>query len=190
MTDTISTFILDEGKWLFISLIVAVVSAAVLLVRRRSSGTMNRVIIQDAMNLSFGLVLGTMSVGHLLAVTYKLVSGTLDGSTTLFYLIGLALAIPSFGLITHAIGKSAGATTTKSKTIVLNAWIAGTLLVMGLHNLPLAALGFLNIGYALHTNNKIGWSIVTLYSTVIIALLVASIVFFASGLTFEEFRGI
>jgi hypothetical protein len=41
------------------------------------------------------------TIGHLLAVTTKLLLGTLEGSLTVFYGIGLALAAPSWWIVAH-----------------------------------------------------------------------------------------
>ena len=41
------------------------------------------------MNLFVGVTLVVMGIGHLLAVTTKLLQGTLNGSPALLYLIGV-----------------------------------------------------------------------------------------------------
>ena len=44
-------------------------------------------------------------------------------------------------------------------TLGLNAWLAITLLALGIHNLPLAAPGFLNVGYNIYSGRVMGWAI-------------------------------
>jgi hypothetical protein len=64
-----------------------------------------------------------------------------------------------------------------------------TLLGLGLHNLPLAAPGFLNIAYHLHSGRVVGRVIVGMAVVVSVALFIGSLVFLASGQSFEQFRG-
>src|SRR5688572_6414093 len=76
------------------------------------------------MNLFTGVMLLVMGSGHLLAVTIKLLQGTLRGSALLFYVIGVAVVAPAWFVIwnTRAILATAEART----TVKLNAWIAIT----------------------------------------------------------------
>src|SRR5690606_6508282 len=90
-----------------------------------------------AMSLFFALTVGTMAFGHLLAVTVKLALGTLEGSTAKFYAIGVALATPSWWLAAHAVRLFGASPPSRSGTLGLHAWVMATLLLMGLHNLPL-----------------------------------------------------
>ena len=75
-------------------------------------------------------------------------------------------------------------------TLGLNSWLVLTLLALGIHNLPLAAPGFFNIGYHLHSGRVVGWAIVGLAVVANVGLFIASVVFLASGQSFEQFRGI
>jgi hypothetical protein len=141
------------------------------------------------MNLFFGVMIGIMALGHLLAVTTKFASGTLEGSASLLYVIGCALAVPSWWLIHRTRVQLASGDDHARATLGLNAWLTVTLLVMGLHNLPLAASGFLNIGYHLHSRRAVGWAIVGIAVVVNVALFIGSVIFMTSGQSFEEFRG-
>jgi hypothetical protein len=75
-------------------------------------------------------------------------------------------------------------------TLKLNAWLALTLLALGLHNLPLAAPALLNLGYHLHSRRVVGWAFVSLAVVVNVGLFIGSLIFLASGQSFEQFRGI
>jgi len=123
-------------------------------------------------------------------VTTKIALGTLEGSAAVFYLIGVALALPSWWLIHHTPRVLAPGDAHGRATVVLNAWLATTLLALGLHNLPLAVPGFLNIGYQLHSGRVAGWAIVSTAVVVNVGLFIGSLVFLASGQSFEQFRGI
>ena len=142
------------------------------------------------MNLFFGVTIGTMAFGHLLAVTTKLALGRLEGSILVFYVIGTILAVPAWWLIHHTRGVLALQDDHGRTTLILNAWLAMTLLALGVHNLPLAAPAFLNIGYHLHTRQVVGWAIVSMAVVINVGLFMGSLIFLASGQSFEQFAGI
>jgi hypothetical protein len=125
-----------------------------------------------------------------LAVTTKLALGTLEGSVLVFYLIGVALAVPSLLLIRHTRRLLASDEERGRATLVLNAWLGLTLLALGIPNLPLAAPALLNIGYHLHSRRVVGWVIVGIAAVVNVGLFIGSLIFMASGQSFEQFNGI
>lgn len=184
--DSLLAFLLDEGKWLPASMGLALLSTTVVFIRHRGLSTRSR--ITAAMNLFFGVTIATMAFGHLLAVTIKLVMGTLKGPAPGFYLIGIVLAVPSWLLIYHTRRLLAPNSHGRS-TVVINAWLAITLIALGIHNLPLAAPAFVNIGYQLHSRPLMGWAIVSVAVVINAALFIASLIFLASGQSFEQFRG-
>ncbi len=190
MINHLVALIVDESKWLTASMCLALLAVAGLLYRHRNLCLPVRRRLLAAMCLFFGVVIGTMAFSHLLALTTKLVSDTLEGSVLLFYLIGTALAVPSWWLIHHTRAMLASDDDHGRMTIGLNAWLVVTLLAFGIHNLPLAAPGLLNIGYHVHSGRGLGWAIVGLAIIVNAALFVGSLVFLASGQSFEQFRGI
>jgi hypothetical protein len=185
MLEELIALIVDESKWLTASMGVALLATLASLYRTRRSDLRSR--IQAAMSLFFGVTIGTMAFGHLLAVTIKLAGGTLEASLPIFYLIGTALAVLSWWLIYHAHGIAAANAEHDGTTLRLNAWLALTLLAMGPQNLPLAAPGFLGIGYQLHSRPAIGWAIVAGAVLLGAGLFIGSLVFLASGQTFDEF---
>jgi hypothetical protein len=188
--DELVTLIVDESKWLTVSLGLALVSVVLHLFQHRGSDLPTRRRVLAAMNLFFGVTIGTMAFGHLLAVTIKLALGTLEGSVATFYAIGAVLAVPSWWLIYHTRQILAPDDGRGRRTLVLNAWLALTLLALGLHNLPLAAPGFLNIAYQRHDRRGVGWTIVGTAVVINVGLLIGSLIFLASGQSFEQFRGI
>jgi hypothetical protein len=189
MMDRILALIVDESKWLPLSMTVAFLAVAVLLYRSPSELTTRRRILA-AMNLFFGLTLGTMAFGHLLAVTAKLSQGTLEGSIPLLYAIGLSIAAPSWSLVHHARGLFASDDGRGRTTLLLNAWLAATLLLLGPHNVPLAVPALFNAGYQLHSHRVAGWAILGMAVIVNVGLFVGALLFLASGQTFEQFRGL
>ncbi len=187
--DQLTALIVDESNWLTFSMGVGLVAVAILF-HRRPEGLPSRFGISAAMNLFFGVTIATMSSGHLLAVSMKLAAGTLKGSLPLLYAIGAALALPAWWLIHHAVRMLTPRDEQGRRTVALNAWLATTLLVLGLHNLPLALPAFFNIGYHLHSRRLIGWAIVGVAVVFHVGLFIGSLMFLASGQTFEQFTGI
>lgn len=190
MIEQLVALIVDESKWLPVSMGLALLAVAGLHYRHRHAGLPARCRVLAAMNLFFGVTIGTMAVGHLLAVSTKLAVGTLEGSVPVLYLIGAAVAVPSWWLIHHTRRVLASDGDHGRATLGLNAWLAATLLALGIHNLPLAIPAFLNIGYHLHSRRVVGWAIVSLAVVFHVGLFIGGVIFLASGQSFEQFRGI
>jgi hypothetical protein len=177
--------ILDESKWLTFSMGVAFLAAALMLYRFRRAELRDRVL--GAMTLLFATTISAMAFGHLLAVTIKLIAGTLVGPVAVFYGIGIALAVPAWWLLLHALrvfGRLHSPT-----TLWLNGWLVVTLVVLGLPNIPLAAPGVLTMAYQVHTRPAVGWALAGMVIVLTGGLFIGSLIFLASGLTFEQFRG-
>jgi hypothetical protein len=189
MDEVIVEFVLDERRWLFASILLSTIAVAVLLARGRAHGLPIRLEILWAMNLFYGCMIGTMALGHLTAVTVKTVQGILEGSLWILYPLGLALAIPAWWLAFRA-GRYVNREDRYSKRIVaLNSWLGVCLIALGLHSLPLAAPAALNIAYQFHSKRAVGWTIVTVAIAANLALFVGSMIFLASGQSFEQFQG-
>ncbi len=170
MLDRLAAFIVGEGNWLPIAMIVAAVAAW--LARRRGR--------LAAMNLFVGVTLLVMGSGHLLAVTTKWQQGTLAGSPALLYLIGVVIVVPSLFLVRHANGSRAG---------TWNGWMAATLIALGLVNIPLAIPALLNIAYCRHRRPLTGQLILGAWLLVTAGLFTGGMLFMLSGArTFEEFQ--
>ena len=190
MVEGLVALIVDESKWLTASLVVALVAVTSMMIWNRRSALPARQRALAAMSLFFALTIGTMAFGHLLAVSVKLALGTLEGSIGVFYLIGIALAVPSWWLAAQTPRLLTAAAPRRTATLGLNAWVVATLLAMGLHNLPLAAPGLITIAYLLRARRVGGWLLVGLFVAINMALLIGSLVFLASGQSFEQFSGI
>ena len=190
MIDQLVRLIVDESKWLTISMSFALVVTTVLLYRHRDSDLPTRRRVLVAMNLFFAITIGAMAVGHLSAVSTRLALGTLKGPVPLLYLIGIALAVPSWCFVYQTARFMGSNDNFGRMTIVFNGWLVITLLALGFHNLPLALPGFLNIGYHMHSGRVMGWTILGVTILVHVGLFIGSVLFFASGQSFEEFRGI
>jgi hypothetical protein len=188
MIAALADWIVDESKWLTVSIGCAVLATVLLLIGRRASGVARRRVTMAALNLFFGVTIGTMALGHLLAVSTKLVVGSLAGSVLLFYAIGLALAVPSWGVVYHTRAILAHPEP-RGATLALNAWLAVTLVALGTPNLPLAVPGLLNVAYGAHTSPRVGRLIVAAFVVLGIGLFLGSLRFFVSGQTFEQLRG-
>jgi hypothetical protein len=188
--DQLIALIVDESNWLPVSMSLALLSITILLYRLRHSNLTARQRILAAMNLFFGITIGIMALGHLLAVTTKLTLKTLEGSVLMFYAIGIVVAVPSWWLIYHTLRAPAAGEDHGRAPLMLNAWLAITLLLLGIHNLPLAAPAFFNIAYHLHSRRVVGWAIVTIAAVFNVGLFIGALIFMASGQSFEEFSRI
>jgi hypothetical protein len=187
--DSIVAAIVDEGKWLFVAMLLSslVVTTASL---ARWRGLPSRAAVVRAMHLFYGCMIGTMALGHLLAVSVKLVQGNLGGSPWVLYPLGVVLAFPAWSLAVDAFRAPRDHEPSAARAIGLNAAVAIYLVALGLHNLPLAAPAALNIAYQLHTRRAVGWTIVTVAVAANLALFAGATVFMLSGQSFEQFRGI
>ena len=177
MIDRLAAFIVGEGNWLPLAMGIALALVAVQWIRQTRSASRDRVM--GAMNLFVGVTLLVMGVGHLLAVTLKLAQGTLNGSPALLYPIGAAIVIPSALIVVNA---------NRARAAACNFWMAATLVVLGLINLPLAIPALLNVAYSRHARARTGALIVGLFLLVNAALFSGGMLFMLSGArTFEEF---
>jgi hypothetical protein len=186
--DRLVALVVDEGKWLTASMGLALLSTSILLYRHRRDVSGRRR-VAAAMNLFFAVTIGTMAFGHLLAVTTRILSGTLKGSPPALYAIGIVLAVPAWSLIHHAAGLFTADDDRGRRTLVLNVWVAVTLLALGVHNLPLAAPALFNVGHQLHSRPWTGWAIAGMAAVFNVGLFIGSLIFLASGQSFEEFSG-
>ena len=176
MSPRLAAFITGEGNWLPLAMALALATVAVQWLRHSRFVVRDRVM--EAMNLFVGTTLLVMGTGHLLAVTTKLPQGTLNGSSALLYVIGIAIVIPSAFIVLNA----------NRATASFNGWMAATLVVLGLVNIPLAIPALLNIAYGQHSRARTGSIIVIAFVLVNLLLFTGGMLFMLSGArTFEEF---
>jgi hypothetical protein len=182
-----AAFIAGEGNWLPMAMTAALLASALLYFR--TTAVSNRSRIMATMNVFVGVMLAVMGVGHLLAVSVKLMDGTLRGSPLLLYAIGAAIVLPSVFIIRHTGHLLAG--DDRGTALKLHGWLAATLVVLGLINTPLAIPAVLSMAYARHTRRVTGIAIVATFAMVNAGLLIGGLLFMLSGAqTFEEFRNL
>ena len=173
----IGRFIVGEGNWLPMAMGLALAAVAVQWLRHSRFAARDRVM--EAMNLFVGATLLVMGIGHLLAVTTKLLQGSLNGSPVLLYAIGVVIVIPAALILLNA---------NRAKAAVFNGWMAATLVLLGLINTPLAIPALLNIAYSKHSRARSGVAIVAAFVLVNLGLFAGGMMFMLSGArTFEEF---
>lgn len=169
MLDGLAAFIIGEGNWLPIAMVVAAVAGFASLRQGRLA----------AMNRFTGTTLLVMGIGHLLAVSVKLAQGTLNGNPALLYLIGIVIVVPASLLIRSANTGRAG---------TWNGWMAAALIALGLINIPLAIPALLNIAYCRHKRPLTGQLVIGAWLLVNVGLFAGGMMFMLSGArTFEEF---
>ena len=177
MIDRLAQFIVGEGNWLPVAMTIALATVIAVSVRGAHATARDR--IQAAMNVFVGVTLLVMGIAHLLAVTTKLLQGTLNGSPALLYPIGVAIVIPSALIVFNA---------NRAKAATFNGWMAAALVVLGLVNIPLAVPALLNIAYSKHSSARTGLVIVVAFVLVNLVLFTGGMLFMLSGArTFEEF---
>ena len=180
-----AAFIVGEGNWLPMAMMAALLASAPLYFRAAASTERARVMA--AMNLFVGVMLAVMGLGHLLAVTVKVLDGTLRGSPLLLYPIGIAIVVPAAFIIRHTRHLLAG--DDRGTAIKLQGWLAVTLVVLGLINIPLAIPALLCMAYARDSRRVTGLAIVSAFALVNGGLLIGGLLFLLSGAqTFEEFN--
>src|SRR5262245_57061287 len=143
----VARLIIDESKWFSFSMLVAAAGVALMWLWPTRANRVGADRATPALNLFFALVVGTMAGGHLMAVTTKMLLGTLSAPAPRLYLIGIALALPSVSLATHVRRILRNPDTHQRRTMVLNGWVVATLVLLGPANLPLAVPGLLNVAY-------------------------------------------
>jgi hypothetical protein len=186
MIDRLATFVVGEGNWMPIAMGLAFIGTAALWFFLRDTATPLKSRILAVMNLFTGVMLFVMGFGHLLAVTVKVAQGSLvRGSPWLFYPIGLAIVVPAWFVIRNT--RAIVAADAVRSTVRLHAWLAVTLLVLGVVNLPLAIPALCSIGYSLNTRRWVGGLIVAAMAITCAGLFIGSVIFMASGRSFEEF---
>jgi hypothetical protein len=189
MAEQLTALILDESKWLSFAMLVSGLAVVVLLVRHGVPGMSGRLKNLQALNLFSGCMVGTMSSGHLLAVTIKLALGTLGGSVLILYPIGIVLAVPAWWIAFGTGHYAREIHRYRKRMLILNGWLVLSLLALGLNNWPLAIPSALGVAYQVHSRPFVGKIIVAVAVVSMLALFVGSVVFFVSGETFEQFEG-
>ena len=97
MTEWIAELILTERNWMPAAMAIAFIAVAARLRTDRHT-VPNRLRTLRALTLFYGVMIGIMASGHLIAVSIKAAQGTLQGSPWFLYTLGLALAVPAWWL--------------------------------------------------------------------------------------------
>ena len=189
MTELITEIILTEGNWMPAAMAVAFVAVAARVRADRHTAS-TRLRSLRALTLFYGVMIGIMGSGHLIAVSIKAAQGSLQGSPGFLYTLGLSLAVPAWWLAADA-GRAGLEDQRGLRRIVgLNGWLGLALMVIGPHNWPIAAPAALNIAYRFQTQRAVGMAIVIVAGVGYAALFAGALMFMSSGQTFEELQGI
>ena len=182
----VTQVILTESNWMPAAMALAFIAVAVRLrVDWRAVPAGLRIL--RALTLFYGVMIGIMASGHLIAVSIKAAQGTLQGSPWFLYTLGLSLAVPAWWLAAEAVRARLEDSRGLRRTVGLNGWLGLALMVIGPHNWPIAAPAVLNIAYRFQTHRAIGTAIVIVAGVGYAALFAGALMFMASGQTFEEF---
>ena len=134
--------ILKDETWVVAATSLGLLAILAMILRQRQQQRSKWAIVAGALNLFFGLWIGIMGLGHLVAVTIKAVQGTLPANVDLWIAIplGFALAVPGWWLTTLIRGLLAGDSSSRRKAMWLNAWLATVSAVAGAGPVPLFPL--------------------------------------------------
>ncbi|HUE82839.1 MAG TPA: hypothetical protein VMM84_12070 [Pyrinomonadaceae bacterium] len=135
--------VLNEDLWFPSAAVIALVAVAVLILRYRSRGISKPTMLACGLNLFYGLLIGIMGVGHLLAISIKTAMGTLPASTSRWFIfpLGFALAVPAWWLVACVKGLRNQRRPVWRRAIALNIWLGAVLLPLAG---PLAAPAAVN----------------------------------------------
>ena len=136
--------LLNEALWFPAATLIALLAATALLVSTRTQSVAKRTRATLALNLFYGVLIGIMGVGHLLAVSIKTVAGTLPASTNawLVFPLGFALAVPAWWLVVTVRALKRSEKAARATALGLNLWLGLILLIPAG---PLAAPAALNL---------------------------------------------
>ena len=135
---------LDEVLWFPMAIAAALIAVIALITKQWNLKIPKRTKVACSLNLFYGVAIGIMGIGHLLAVTSKSILGTLLPNTNLWFVIplGFALVIPAWWLVATVGGLTRDEKSARHKAIGLNAWLGLVLLVLAG---PLAAPAAVNV---------------------------------------------
>ena len=188
MTERITEIILTEGNWMPAAMAIAFIAVAARLRVDRHT-VPNGPTILRALALFYGVMIGIMASGHLIAVSIKAVQGTLQGSPWFLYTLGLSLAVPAWWLAAEARRGGLEDPGGLRRTVGLNGWLGVALMAIGPHNWPIAAPAALNIAYRFQNRRAVGMAIAIVAGVGYVALFAGALAFMMSGQTFGELQG-
>jgi hypothetical protein len=183
MIESLTGVILTESNWMPAAMALAFIAVAVRL-RADGPAVPARLRTLRGLTLFYGVMIGIMGTGHLLAVSIKAAQGTLEGSPWFLYTLGLSLAVPAWWLVAEALGAGLEDSRGLRLTLGLNGWLCVALMVIGPHNWPIAAPALLNLAYQFQTHRAIGTAIVIAAGVGYAALFAGALAFMSSGQTF------
>ncbi len=136
--------VLIEDLWFPMAAVIALIAVAGLILRYRSTGISTTTKLACGMNLFYGVLIGIMGFGHLLAVTIKTIMSTLPATTGQWFVVplGFALAIPAWWLVGSVKELSQNRRGVWHRAIALNACLGALLLPLAG---PLAAPAAANV---------------------------------------------
>ena len=189
MSRTVTDWILNESQWLAMAMTLSILAVAATVELDRRRGRTPRARVVRAMNLFFASVIGIMGFGHLLAVAVKHAQGSLEGLPILLYPLGIALVVPAAWLFLQVGRWTRDEERWRNRLVAANAVLGIVLLGLGFHNWPLALPAALNVAYLYQSRRAVGWAIVAAALAANLLLFVGAWIFYASGQSFEQFKG-
>ncbi|HEU4748598.1 MAG TPA: hypothetical protein VFS56_08870 [Gemmatimonadaceae bacterium] len=122
--------LLSEELWFPTAAAIALIAVAGLILRYRAKGIGKATTLVCGLNLFYGIVIGILGIGHLLAISIKMAVGTLPASTSRWFIfpLGFALAVPAWWLVASVKGLCNRKRPAWYRAIALNTWLGALLL--------------------------------------------------------------
>ncbi len=142
--------LLNEDLWFPTSVVIGLMTTVVFISSKRAAVPAISTRFMCGLNLFYGVLIGIMGFGHLLAVTIHLAQRTLPATTNLWFVypLGIGLALPAWGLVATVQGLTRGERAARTRAIGLNVWLGLVLLVPAG---PMAGPAVLNIAMLART---------------------------------------
>jgi len=179
--------ITSDSQWLPIAMLVAAALAFRTLARARGRSVGETGLA--ALGHFHGAMILVMAIGHLVAITILAGRGELVGSAWILYPIGLLVGAPAIYLLHQSSRALDSARYDARRLTAANLWLGITLLVMGLHNIPLALPALVTLAYQRIDRPIPRRALASVAVAGYVALFAGALVFMASGQSFEEFTG-
>jgi hypothetical protein len=171
--------LLDATLWFKMAILLAVGAGVAVMAKRHR--VPRRVAILSLLTLLYGVVIGIMAVGHLVAIGIKSVLGTLSPTLSWWAVpLGVALAIPAWWLVVNALRLRSLEGPVAKQTLLLHIGLGLLLLPLG-PSAVLAVPAALNVAWQLSSKRAVEWFAMGMTTLAYVAMLVASFFVGAGG---------
>ncbi len=136
--------LLSDDAWALFAGISGLVAVGCLVAMTRARPIPVGRLIASSLNLFYGVAIGILGTGHLVAVGTKTLLGTLPPNIRLWFALpfGFAVAVPVWCLVASVARLTEAAPTARRRAMGFNAWLA---VVLAVPARPLAVFAAVNL---------------------------------------------